>query len=137
MKTNRRWLWLGSALAVAAGALVLGVPLRTVLTAAALLACPAVMFLGMGLMGGAQGGCAMDHPPGSRELPRANTAGPAGLPSIPDIESSRELEAPPGHERGDPIAILKWRLARGDISLEEYERLARVISAPHPALRRD
>lgn len=98
MKTNRMWLWLGGALIVVAGALGLGVPLGTVLTVAALLACPAAMFLGMGMMGRTQGGGTMEHPAGLRELPRADTAGQAGLPPILGIETSGE------HPRGPASA---------------------------------
>ncbi len=126
MKTNRTWLWLGGALVVAAGILALGVPLGTVLTIAAVLACPAAMFLGMGMMGRMQGGQAVE-PSGPPAVPGAAAAG----------TSPMGPESAGGHETEDPIAILKRRLARGEVSLEEYERLAMAISGPHPALRRD
>lgn len=141
MKTNRTWLWLSGALVAIAGALGLGIPLGTVLTVAALLACPAAMFLGMGMMGRMQGGGTMEHPAGSREVRRADAAGQARLPAISGIETSGEHPRGPasadGREREDPIGILKLRLAKGDISLEEYERLATAISGPHPTSRLD
>lgn len=141
MKTNRTWLWLGGALIVVAGALGLGVPLGTVLTVAALLACPAAMFLGMGMMGRTQGGDTMEHPDGPPGLLRTDTVEQARLPAIPGIETSGEHPRGPasaeGREREDPIGILKLRLAKGDISLEEYERLATAIAGPPPTSRLD
>lgn len=58
MRVDRRWLWVGGILAAAGAALALGVPLATLLTLAAVPACPAAMYLGMcgmGMMGRMQG----------------------------------------------------------------------------------
>jgi len=131
MRGNRTWLWIGGALAGAAGALVLGVPLRTVLTVAALLVCPAAMFLGMGMMGGMQ-------PAGARETPRTTATEAPGHPAAPGVDTGAGVgarDAVGGAD--DPITILRRRLAKGELSVEEYERLATVISGPIPASRRD
>lgn len=74
MKIDRKWLWLGGALAGAAVALALGVPLGTLLIVAALLACPAMMMFGMRGMQHGPGGMASHA--GSQEAGRQETAGP-------------------------------------------------------------
>ncbi len=133
MKGNRTWLWIGGALAGAVGALVLGVPLRTVLTVAALLVCPAAMFLGMGMMGGMQ-------PAGARETHRTTATAAPGHPAAPGVDTGAGVgarDAAGDTDAEDPIAILRRRLAKGELSVEEYERLATVISGPIPASRRD
>ena len=58
MKTSSKWITvLGIAAAFAVG-LAAGAPLGTLLLAAALLACPAMMFFGMhGMQHGDSGGC--------------------------------------------------------------------------------
>ncbi|HEX4834735.1 MAG TPA: SHOCT domain-containing protein [bacterium] len=43
-------------------------------------------------------------------------------------------ESPPP---ADPLAILKLRLAKGDITLEEYERLAAVLAGPGALSQRE
>ncbi len=97
MARGRRWFWLAGALVVALGALAWGIPLATLLTIAALLACPAAMFLGMGMMGRMQDGgmaCRSEAPAGTREGTRqASLPGPSG---------SEASAAPPG--RADSAA---------------------------------
>lgn len=129
MIRDRRWLWLTGALIAVLGALAWGIPLGTLLTIAALLACPAAMLFGMGMMGRTQEGGMACHSgaPGKAhgETPRMSLAGPSG---------SETSTAPQGQTGSaslvadeDPILILKRRLAAGQISLEEYERLAAAI----------
>jgi len=56
----------------------------------------------------------------------------------------QEVAEPRRHERADPLAILAERLARGEITVEEYERIREVLdrdravapSSPQPAYRR-
>jgi len=50
-RTQRRWLWIGSGVAAVVAALALAVPLGSVLTVAAVLACPLAMYFGMRGMG--------------------------------------------------------------------------------------
>ncbi len=121
MQVGRRWYWLGAALVVAGGVLVAGVPLGTLLTIAALLACPAAMYFGMGMMGrpgASQAGGDPAHQPGSAQM----------------YEDTALLESPPP---GDPLTVLKLRLAKGDITLEEYERLAVVLAGPGAVSQRE
>lgn len=118
MPVDRRWYWLGAALAAAGIALVAGLPLHTLLYVAALLACPAAMFFGMGTMGDTQNREQGALPgPAFADRPQAGDAG-----RVTQGES--------------PIMILKRRLAAGDITVEEYERVAAVISSPGPAVPR-
>ncbi|HEX9531230.1 MAG TPA: hypothetical protein VGA58_00430 [bacterium] len=68
MRTQRRWLWIGGAIAATAAALALGVSLSTLLIVAAVLACPATMYFGMRGMHQGSGGMtchlgAADHQP--------------------------------------------------------------------------
>lgn len=82
MKVDRKWLWIGGAVAGAGAALALGVPLGTLLIVAALLACPAAMYLGM--RGTHQGAGGMACHPGTHEAqdnratPRVSTSVPSG-----------------------------------------------------------
>jgi len=140
MQVDRRWYWLGAALAAAAIALVAGVPLGTVLYVAALLACPAAMFFGMGMMGrmSASDAGKVVSQSGSPEVRPAK----AGMPSTPArVPDHAPLEGPPpGHLETprpgeDPLAILKIRLATGEIPLEEYDRLVAAIVHPDPLTR--
>jgi len=71
MQVDRRWYWLGAAFVLAGVALVAGVPLGTLLTIAALLACPTAMYFGMGMMGrpgASQAGGDPAHQPGSAPM---------------------------------------------------------------------
>lgn len=80
MPVDRRWYWLGAALAAAGIALVAGLALHTLLYVAALLACPAAMFFGMAMMGGTENreqGAPPDH--AFAEYPRKRR--PPGAPS--------------------------------------------------------
>lgn len=103
MTSDRRWLWVAGVAVVVLGALAWGIPLATLLTIAALLVCPAAMFFGMGMMGR------------TREGGMEQTG-----PAI-------------GVADGDPLLILKRRLAAGEITLDEYERLAPVIGGASAA----
>lgn len=103
MPIDRRWYWLGAALAAAVIALVAGIPLRTLLYVTALLACPAAMFFGMGMMGGTQ-----NHEQGAPPGPAFADRPQAG-------------DACPVTQGESPIMILKRRLAADDITVEEYE----------------
>jgi len=116
MAVGRKWYWLGAALGAAGIALAAGIPLGTVLYAAAILACPAAMFFGMGMMGGTQG--------------REQRA------SVPPVQPRLEEARAPAVPLDDPLMILKRRLASGEISVEEYERMTAVISSPSPAVPR-
>ncbi|MHB8732075.1 MAG: hypothetical protein ACYDAB_09815 [bacterium] len=116
MPVDRRWYWLGAALAAAGIALVAGIPLGTVLYAAAILACPAAMFFGMGMMGGTQ-----DREQGA---------------NVPTVQPRLEEASPSAVPLDDPIMILKRRLAAGEITVEEYKRVTAVISPPSPAVPR-
>ena len=121
MRVDRRWYWLGGALVVAGAVLVAGVPFGTLLTIAALLACPAAMYFGMGMMGrsgASRAGGDPTHQPGSAHM-YGDTAFPESPPSA------------------DPLTILKLRLAKGDITLEEYERLAAVLAGPGTVSQRE
>lgn len=140
MQVDRRWYWLGAALAAAGFALVAGMPLGTVLYVAALLACPAAMLFGMGMMGrtSASDGGGMVSRPGFPQVGRADMAMPAA-PAGPSDPAPLEgltphhLENP--HPDEDPLAILKIRLAKGEILLEEYDRLVAAIIHPDPLTR--
>lgn len=79
MKIDRMWLWLGGALAGGGVALALGVPLGTLLIVAAILACPAMMLLGMRDMHGAGG---MAGHSGSQE-PARTERNPTASPPEP------------------------------------------------------
>ena len=132
MNVDRRWLWAGGILTIAGGALAMGVPLATLITIAAVLACPAARYFGMGMMGRMHGSAETGGSPshdgrGARTgeaVPRA-AAGAAMAPS-----GAPALQAPPPAD--DPVMVLKRRLAAGDISLDEYERLRAAISRPDP-----
>ena len=82
MKVDRKWLWIGGAVVGAGAALALGVPLGTLLIVAALLACPAAMYLGM--RGTHQGAGGMACHPGTYQAqdqqasPRDSTGVPSG-----------------------------------------------------------
>ncbi len=78
MRTQRRWLWIGGAIATAAAALALGLPLSTLLIVAAVLACPAAMYFGM--RGTHQGSGSMAcHPGATDQQPKAEASAPASL----------------------------------------------------------
>ena len=131
MTRDRRWLWAGGILAVAGGALALGVPLATLITIAAVLACPTAMYFGMGMMGrtwaGAEtvgGASALDNRDGAAAGP-AVTASPFATGALVP-----ERAAPSEHE--DPIVILERRLAAGEVTVEEYKRLLATLSRPDP-----
>ncbi len=133
MEVDRRWLWAGGILTIAGGALALGVPIATLITLAAVLACPAAMYFGMGMMGRMQGGAEMGA--GGRALDGrgAKTHTPLPLPAPTGTGAPSRapaLEAPPVND--DPVMILKRRLAAGEITLEEYDRLLAAISRPDP-----
>ncbi len=142
MPVDRRWYWLGAALAVAGIALLAGMPLGTLLYVAALLACPAAMFFGMGMMGRTSTSDAggMGSQPGSPQVERADTAMPAA-PVGPSDHAPLDFVEPPSHHREaprpdeDPLVILKIRLAKGEITLEEYDRLVAAIMHPDPLAR--
>ncbi|MGQ0572490.1 MAG: hypothetical protein ACT4P5_23525 [Armatimonadota bacterium] len=93
MKLDRKWLLLGCALAGAAAALALGVPLGTLLVVAALLACPAAMFLGMRGMQAGSGGAMACHPESQetrRDAAHPTATSAAALPDSSDpVEASR------------------------------------------------
>jgi len=131
MKWDRRWLWLVGALAVIMGALAWGLPLATLLTVAAILACPAAMLFGMGMMGRTQEGGMACHAgtPGAmrEEAPHAWPARPLGTVENGVGVAERPTDTVKVKPDGDPMLILKRRLAAGEITLEEYERLAAVI----------
>ena len=81
MKIERKWLWLGGAVAGHGAALALGVPLGTLLIVTAVLVCPLMMFFGMRGMQHGSGGMA-GHPgsqqarPDKADLPQSPTASP-------------------------------------------------------------
>ena len=137
MNVDRRWMWLGGALAVGAGALAFGVPLATLLYVAALLACPAVMFFGMGMMSktgaAAQGrGMACQGDPGQAKRDRSQSASSTGmLAKGRSDDSVQATQSSNLADHLDPVAILKIRLAKGEIALDEYERLMTAVSEPH------
>ena len=134
MKVDRRWLWAGGILTIAGGgALALGVPLATLITLAAVLACPAAMYFGMGMMGRMQGGAETGG--GARALDGrgAETHTPVALPASTGTGAPSRaptLEAPRVND--DPVMILKRRLAAGEMTLEEYDRLLAVIARAGP-----
>src|SRR2546427_447385 len=142
MNVDRRWICLGGALAVGVGALAFGVPLATLLYVAALLACPAVMFFGMGMMSktgaATQGrgmGCHGD--PGQAERDRSQSASvPATLVEGKPDDGVQATQSSNLADRLDPVAILKIRLAKGEIALDEYERLITAVSETHGPSRR-
>ena len=127
MNANRTWMWLGGVVAVAGVALAAGVPLATLLTLALVLACPASMFLMMRMgMGGAHGGAQAGSASAASETQaRARPGLPAGSRPVALLPGNDGAVPPP-----DPVTILKRRLAAGEITLEEYDRLTAVISAP-------
>lgn len=132
MNIDRRLMWLGGAFGVVGVALAAGVPLSTLLTLALVLACPASMFLMMRMgMGRTQGGAQVAGPPAAsvaaREELRDGSARPAGTnPGALPLGN----DAPARSTDEDPIMILNRRLAAGEITLEQYDRLLAVISAP-------
>jgi len=129
MMSDRRWYWVGAAVVAAGMALAAGVPLATILTVALVLACPAMMLLGTCMMGrprAAGQGEGMASSAGSRR-----TQGEVAAPS------SAAMALPEATADGaDPLVILKIRLAKGEITLEEYDRLLARVSAPDPVARR-
>jgi hypothetical protein len=139
MAIDRRWLWVGGILAVAGGALALGVSLATLLTLAAVLACPAAMYFGMcgmGMKGRMQEGADTKGPVSSdgRGAGTATALPPAaaGTTMAPSHASSTPTLSPlPLID--DPVTILKRRLASGEISLDDYDRLLAAVSRPDPA----
>lgn len=136
MTVDRRWMWLGGALAVGAGALAFGVPLATVLYVAALLACPAAMFFGMGMMSKtgevSQGrGMASHGGPGQAAREGSQGASAPGQPEDKPVDSAQASRSSTLPHGLDPVAILKIRLAKGEIALEEYERLVAAVLEPH------
>lgn len=142
MARDRRWRWLAGALVVVLGALAWGIPLGTLLAIAALLACPAAMFFGMGMMGRTQEGGMACHPgtPGRarEEAHQVSRGGPSGSEATTAPQRQTGSAALVTDTDGDPILILKRRLAAGQITLEEYERLALVIGeAPAAAQSAD
>ena len=137
MNVDRRWLWAAGLLAVVGGALAMGVPLSTLLYVAALLACPAVMFFGMGMMSktgtGSQGRSTACHAdPGQEERDRNQSASATATLAegrSDDIAQATQSSNLSAHL--DPVAILKIRLAKGEIALDEYGRLTTAVSGPH------
>jgi hypothetical protein len=124
---DRRWVWLGGALAVALAAIAWGVPLVTLLSVAALLACPAAMLFGMGAMCRMQGAQTADRAAAEARLrERAFLSTPTLTLPARDGEAAGIA---PAHEA---IAILKRRLAQGDITTDEYDRLMAIVAAPAP-----
>lgn len=128
MKSDRRWYWLGAAVVAAGVALAAGVPLATILTFALVLACPAMMFLGM---------CMMGRPRASGQGDRmASSAGPQQTQGEVAARSAATALPEATADGADPLPILKIRLAKGDITLEEYDRLLARVSAPDPVARK-
>ena len=142
MQVNRRWYWLGAALVVAGAALAAGVlrysrhiilpkigaagqrkllDARVLCVGAGGLGSPAAMYLAMGMMG----------------RPGTSQAGgdPAHQPGSPPMHGEMALSGSP--PPSDPLAILKLRLAKGDITLEEYERLGAVLADPGAASKQE
>jgi hypothetical protein len=135
MACDRRWLWVAGAAVAVLGALAWGVPLGTLLALAALLACPAAMLFGMRMTGRTGEGGMTCHAdvPGDRQ-----NGPPAPLVHPRDRMRAAPLGGPAGPPEsvpeGDPMLILKRRLAAGQITLDEYARLAAVISgSPMPS----
>ena len=128
MARDRRWLWLAGVVVAVLSAVAWGVPLATLLIVAAFLACPAAMFFGMGMMGRPQQGGMACHPGASgnahRETSPVPTPGPQEI--VPSTPANHACSAS-GDADGDPMLILKRRLAAGQITLEEYERLGMVL----------
>jgi hypothetical protein len=81
--TQHRWLWIGGGGAAVAAALALGVPLGSVLIAAAALACPLAMYFGMRGMGMGQN-CRHEgmHGPQEDGLPEPRTRVSRGQPDV-------------------------------------------------------
>ena len=142
MQVGRRWYWLGAAVAVAGAVLMAGVPLGTLLTIAALLACPAAMFFGMGMMSrtgattqGRRMACHGD--PGRAERDRGQGGSAAAAPAEGRSDDGGQTTQPSKLPDGlDPLAILKIRLAKGEIALDEYERLMTAVLEPQERSRR-
>ena len=138
MNPNRRMWWLGGIVVVAGAALAAGVPLTTLLYLGAILACPAAMFFGMGMMGRMQSAPEPERAPASPNALPEPVRSPVALPEPPQratLDSQgKEVVADP-YADDDPVMILKRRLARGEIIVEEYERLMAVVAAPIPAAR--
>lgn len=138
MNPNRRMWWLGGIVVVAGAALAAGVPLATLLYLGAILACPAAMFFGMGMMGRMQGAPGLERASASADALPQTVRSPVAVPEPPQREmlDSRGAEAVVDPDADDdPVMILKRRLARGAITVEEYERLMAVVAAPIPAAR--
>jgi hypothetical protein len=124
---DRRWVWLGGTVAVAFDALAWGVPLVTLLSIAALLACPTAMLFGMGAMCRMQGAQTADRA-AAEARPRER-----GVLSTPSLTlPARDGDAEETATAHEAIAILKRRLAQGDIRTDEYDRLMAIVSAPAP-----
>jgi len=137
MEVDRRWLWGLGLLGVGGGALAMGVPLSTLLYVAALLACPAVMFFGMGMMsktgtGSQRGSMAYHAGPGQEERDRSQSTSAAATLAEGRLDDSAQVTQSSNlPDRLNPVAILKIRLAKGEIVLDEYERLITAVSEPH------
>jgi hypothetical protein len=104
MKRDRRWFWLGVAVAVVGAALAAGVPLATILTIADVLVCPAAMYFGMATMG---------RPPAA--IQHDETAGSTGQATRGEV-AARSAPAVLPEATGDgadPLVILKSRLTKG------------------------
>ena len=108
MTVDRRWLWAGGALAVAGGALALGVPLATPITIAAVLACPAAMYFGMGMMGrmhgSAEAGGSPSHDDRGARTGEAVPQAAAGSAMAPSGAPAPQAAPPADDPRHDPQA---------------------------------
>ena len=116
MRSDRRWYWVGATMVAVVIALATGVPLATILIIALVLACPAAMLFGMAMMGrsrtaGQDDGMAGSA--GSQQIPGEVAAPSPAVTALPEATS----------DGADPVAILKIRLAKGQITQEEYDRL--------------
>lgn len=131
MARDRRWLWLAGVVVAVLGAVAWGVPLATLLTVAVLLACPAAMFFGMGMMGRPQQGGMACHAgtSGSAHGEASSAPFPGPLKIVPPSTPANRAGSASSAADGDPMLILKRRLAAGQITLEEYERLRVVLQA--------
>jgi hypothetical protein len=69
---------------------------------------------------------------GQAERDRSQSASAAG--TLAEGKSDDSVQATQSSnlaDRLDPVAILKIRLAKGEIALDEYERLMTAVSEPH------
>lgn len=103
-----RWAWVGIAAVAVVVALSRGAPAGTALLPFVVLLLPCLVMCGaMAWMHRRHGG--------------------AGSEEQPDRHKNSGLRTADVDQGGDPLAVLQVRLARGEITIGEYERLAEIV----------